>query len=104
MTESRNITQRVTPMIDGAIERHRGGDDIVWDTGVVLHPEQGPMHVLTLNMPSAIVGSVIHSTAIIPSLIHVTEADLDKTIPELIENMRQQRTEMLRRGMQAVPA
>jgi hypothetical protein len=91
---SRRLTDRIAPWLDAAIERLTPDDDAVWDV-TLTNADQGPIIVLLVWMKGAVLGTVVHAAAMFGNPYGLTEDDVDRVLPQLIEALHEQRSSQL---------
>ncbi len=87
----RRISDRLNSWIEDAVSRNRLGEDLWWDSGLVVLP-QGVTMGISVWMPSLILGQSLVATAAIPNPVAISEDEVNDLIRQLIEQMREQRS------------
>lgn len=90
------ITDRVKEMIGDAVERLSLGDEISWDASLSASPN-GIVILIPLAMRSPLIGQEILNVAGLPveQVIHPQQEAIDGMVSQMIEALREQRSEIL---------
>ena len=88
------LTTLVAEWIGPALERHSGGDPIMWDLTVTPTPNGVGLAVI-MFMPGPVLGSVIHSTMVLPNPLGLNEEGADSLVRSMVEALRVERTKQL---------
>lgn len=94
------LTRLVEAWVEDAIVKHSNGDKITWDVAIVA-TEQGPGLLFVTFMSGAILGTMIHSQAVIGNPAVITEADVDRMVSQMAEALRAERSKQLTQGQVA---
>lgn len=92
------LTERIAPWVEAAVEASSAGDPITWEMTLHQIPSGGFGIALVLMMPGPILGSVIHSVAIINSPLSYTEKEAGEMVRNQIGNIRAERSRQLAPG------
>jgi hypothetical protein len=90
-----SLTDRLKTLVHGALEVHSQGDQITWDLGSGMGPNNQLFHFLTLIAPSPILGEAIQAGAMIVNGRDVTEEQIAQVVKVALENIRNERTKKL---------
>lgn len=95
---SRRLTDRIAPWIETALERQVGEEEAEWDVTLATNADQGPVLMLLIWMKGAVLGSVVHAAVMFGNPYGLTQEDVDRMVPQLVEALREQRTAQLAGG------
>lgn len=71
-------------------------DKVRYDLGLVLNPENGaPAVVLTFFAPGPLLGTTMHSIAILPNPGNVAQENIQQVLRGMVEALAQERTKQL---------
>lgn len=84
-----NLTQRLTPWFEKAIEAH-AQEEVVWDL-VIMPTPNGPLLTLTIAIKAMVLGAYATIAAQVEPL-SLTEEGVDRVVFEALDLARQERT------------
>ncbi len=93
---SHRITVRIEPLMDAALERHRGGDQVSWEMTLLPHPEnQTPTIALFFWLAGPLLGNHIQGSAMLGNPVTVDDKEIDGIVEAMLGQMREARSQML---------
>lgn len=96
------ISARIAPWIDAAIEAHGQGEPVHWDCALVPQPAPASAGIMVaMWLPGAELGTHAMVMAIFQSPPTIDVALVDETVAGLLENLRASRSAELRRSLAA---
>ncbi len=94
-----NISERIRPMLQEALDRHCGEESIQWEFIPMLIAENQLGGFLTIIMPTGIIGQSAILSAMISNPQQAQEAEINQVVGEVIEQARRMRSQALAEGM-----
>lgn len=91
----RNLTSKLTPWIEKAIEANGQGEDILWQITVIPAPDGTIPVVLAIWLPGAILGTAISGAVMISNPFALDDPSVDRMIFQVLEQLRTQRSDQL---------
>ena len=92
---TRRITDHLAPMVEDALARLAADERVSFDVGMA-GTQTGPVFVIGFWMPSGMVGTYVHVSAILDNAPSVEQEHIDRLIPSAMETLRAERAEVLR--------
>lgn len=89
------MTDQLKEMISDALDVHSQGDQIDWDLGSGMGPDNQLFHFLTLVAPSPILGETIMAGGMIVGFANVKPEQLASLVQQALEQIRQARSAKL---------
>jgi hypothetical protein len=96
MSNSRRASARLGPWIEEAVERHRDGEDVLWELTTVPTEIGAMAPAIVLWIPAAVLGEVLSGLLMAPDVIYVTAERVDKAVRMLLGQMRAERSRILK--------
>jgi len=91
------ITEKLTPFVNEALAKHMADEEHYWEVGHVLHPQQGPVLIITIWAKAALLGAWNSQVLLIGNPVEFAEKpeDIDNHIRNAVEQLRQTRSQQL---------
>lgn len=88
---SHRITTRVEEWTETALEEQALNDRVTWDGAFAMTPE-GPQMLMVFFMPGAVLGTTVQTVVVLQNVSVVTELDITETVRNVLERLRQERS------------
>lgn len=99
-----HLTERLTPMLDAAIDTHGHGENIGWESALMSGPQQEPIFLVFLWFPGAVLGTAINASFQIGDPVGITAEQVDAIIRDGLEALRQARSQQVAQQGPQTPA
>jgi hypothetical protein len=90
-----NITDRITPWIDAAIDEHGLGENILWEGTLLPGADGQPLYTIVVWMPGALLGTVSMGSFQVPDILNFSEEATTEMITEFLRAMREARSQQI---------
>jgi hypothetical protein len=97
---SSRLTDQIATWAEIGLDLYRMGDNATYDVTIAVDPQQGPLVLVLLWMPSLIVGEQMQVVGAMPHPASVTEEQVIAFVREGLEAMRSQRIQQAAQGPQ----
>ena len=90
-----SMTDKLKELVGEALDRHAAGEDIAWDIGSGMGPNNQLFHFLTVVAPSPVLGESIMAGGIIGGANLIDQDKIDTMVYQALEQIRAARSEKL---------
>ena len=90
-----NITAKIEPWMQAAIDKYGQGESIGWETALMPGQQGEPMFLVFIWFPGAVLGYTLNGSFHIADVLGVTEAFIDEAMRQGLEALRQARSSQI---------
>jgi hypothetical protein len=90
-----SMTDKLKEFVEEALDVHADGEDISWDIGSGMGPNNQLFHFLTIVAPSPVLGETIMAGGIIGGANNIDQDKIDTMVSQALEQIHQARSEKL---------
>ncbi len=96
------MTDKLKGFVTEALDKYSQGDVVDWDIGSGMQENQ-LFHVLTLVVPSPVLGESIMAGGMIGGAQNIDQEKLDQMVRQALEQIRMARSQKLNEGLAQAP-
>lgn len=86
------ITEKVTPWINAAVEEHGQGEDISWEPSLIPGNNGEAVYTIFFWLPGAVLGSVAHGSITIGNPMGLTQEGINGVVAKFLHDLREARS------------
>ena len=97
------VSEKIGPFVNDAIEKHRGGEKILWEPGLMPGPNGEALVICFFWMPGAVLGTIAQGSFAIHDPLNFTAKDADEVVAQFFREMRAARSGQLAEAGTPIP-
>jgi hypothetical protein len=98
-----SMTDKLKSLVSEALDKYSHGDQVDWDIGSGMGPNNQLFHFLTLVVPSPVLGENIMAGGVIGGANNIDGSKIDTMVNQALEQIRAARTQKLNESLAQVP-
>ncbi len=97
MSETHNLTERIRPWVDAALDRFAPNEQVAWDTSLVPIPSGGVTLMVATWMSSAVLGEILSVGSTVADVLRLgtDEEAVTELVRTQLEQLRTLRSQAL---------